>query len=107
MRAVRAGRQLDDGGDDLDHAAVEVDGAARRKLQGAAGPPQQRHVDEGGRILPVRPRVDLDAVEDDVELGLHAGDRHVQASGLAETSPPPSSPRRLGLPVRMQGLHAG
>ncbi len=78
-----AGGELDDRGHDLDHAAVEVHRAAGGELQRAAGPPQQRLVDEGGGIAPELPRVDLDPVHHDVELRLHAGDGHGESLGAA------------------------
>src|SRR4029078_3192775 len=95
VRHARGGArsQLDDGGDDLDHPAVEVDGAAGRELERAARPPEERGVDERLRILPVGAGIDLDAVEDDVDLRLHARDGHVQAPGFTEAAPPPLSPR--------------
>src|SRR6185503_12212309 len=63
-----AGGQLDDGGDDLDDAAVEVDRAAGGELEGALLAAQHRRVDERRGAAPERPGVDLHPVEEDVEL---------------------------------------
>src|SRR4030095_11549296 len=50
-----------------------------RELEGTALPLQQRRVDEGARRDPVFPRVDLGAVDEDVELCLQADHGHAQA----------------------------
>ena len=81
-RAVRG--ELDDRRDDLDHAAVEVDGAAGRDLGRRFLTLQQRRVDERLRMLPVRLGIDLHLVEPDVELRLHPHDRHCQPGPLGE-----------------------
>ena len=106
----RARRQLDHGRDHLDHAAVEVHGSAGGELERAARPPQQGDVDEGGGILPVGARIDLRAVEHDVELGLHARDGHAEARGFAEgpaTAAAAPGRRRLRLLFRLHDLQAG
>ena len=74
-----AGRQLDDRGDHLDDPAVEVHGASGRELERALLAPQQRALDERGRVAPELARVDLDPVEEHVELGLHPGHGQAQA----------------------------
>ncbi len=81
-RTVRG--QLDDRCDDLDHPAVEVDGATGRKLQRGLLPWQQGPVDECAGMAPEGLGIDLDLVQPDIELGLHADHRQVQSRALQE-----------------------
>ena len=76
---------LDDRRDDLDHASVEVDGAARRQLRRFRAAAEERLVDEPGRRPPDLLGDDFLVIDEDFELGLQSDDGHLELIPVGET----------------------